>query len=99
MCPEACIRSAPFCRKSQTNNNRIFHFDYSSNAAIYVLDVTDLNDVKPLVTINPVDDIALTEAFTGANSADVLLHPTDECLELYVVNSGRAVIGKYKIVF
>lgn len=76
-----------------------FHFDYSSNAAIYVLDVTDLNDVKPLVTINPVDDIALTEAFTGANSADVLLHPTDECLELYVVNSGRAVIGKYKIVF
>ena len=76
-----------------------FHFDYSSNATIFVLDVTDLNDVKPLVTINPVEDIELTEAFTGANSADVLLHPTDECLELYVVNSGRAIMGKYKIVF
>lgn len=45
---------------------------------------------------------AKKETLTAAVSAikgDVLLHPTDECLELYVVNSGRAVIGKYKIVF
>lgn len=76
-----------------------FHFDYSSNASIYVLDVTDLNDVKPIVTINPTEDIEITSGFTGQNSADVLLHPTDECLELYVVNSGRSIIGKYKIVF
>lgn len=76
-----------------------FHFDYSSNASIYVLDVTNVNDVKPLVTINPTADIEVISAFTGANSADVLLHPTDECLELYVVNSGRSIIGKYKIVF
>ena len=75
-----------------------FHFDYSSNATIYVLDVTDINDVKPLVTINPVDDIELSGEFTYASSADVLLHPTDECLELYAVNSGRSVVCKYKIV-
>ena len=76
-----------------------FHFDYSSNASIYVLDVTNANDVKPLVTINPTADIEIISDFTGQNSADVLLHPTDECLELYVVNSGRSIIGKYKIVF
>ena len=76
-----------------------FHFDYSSNATIYVLDVTDITDVKPLVTINPQEDIEMTSAFTGANSADVLLHATDDALELYVVNSGRSLIGKYKIVF
>lgn len=75
-----------------------FHFDYSSNASIYVLDATDINDVKPLVTINPQDDVTFGD-FTWQSSADVLLHPTDECLELYVVNSGRAVIGKYKIIF
>ena len=75
-----------------------FHFDYSSNANIFVLDATDLEDVKPLVTINPQDDVTLGE-FTWQNSADVLLHPTDDCLELYVVNSGRALIGKYKIIF
>ena len=74
-------------------------FDYSSNATIYVLDVTDITDVKPLVTINPQEDIEMTSAFTGANSADVLLHATDDALELYVVNSGRSLIGKYKIVF
>lgn len=76
-----------------------FHFDYSSNANIYVMDATDLTDVKPLVTINPAEDIEIPAEFTWANSADVLLHPTDECLELYVVNSGRAIIGKYKIIF
>lgn len=76
-----------------------FHFDYSSNANIYVLDATDITDVKPLVTINPKEDIEFATAFTGANSADVLLHPTDECLEVYVVNSGRSVIGKYKVIF
>ncbi len=76
-----------------------FHFDYSVNASIYVLDVTNANDVKPLVTINPTADIEIISDFTGQNSADVLLHPTDECLELYVVNSGRSIIGKYKIVF
>jgi len=76
-----------------------FHFDYSSNANIYVLDVTNANDVKPLVTINPTADIEIVSGYTGQNSADVLLHPTDECLELYVVNSGRSLIGKYKIVF
>lgn len=76
-----------------------FHFDYSSNANIYVMDATDLTDVKPLVTINPAEDIDIPAEFTWANSADVLLHPTDECLELYVVNSGRAIIGKYKIIF
>ena len=76
-----------------------FHFDYSSNANIFVLDVTDINDVKPLVTINPTADFEITNDFTGQNSADVLLHPTDDALELYVINSGRAVVAKYNITF
>lgn len=76
-----------------------FHFDYSSNANIYVMDVTDINDVKPLVTINPANDIEIPADFTSMNSADVLLHPTDEALELFVVNSGRGIVGKYKIAF
>ena len=75
-----------------------FHFDYSSNANIFVLDATDITDVKPLVTINPKDDVTFGE-FTWQNSADILLHPTDECLELYVVHSGRGLIGKYRIIF
>ena len=75
-----------------------FHFDYSSNASIYVLDATDINDVKPLVTINPQEDVTFGD-FTWQSSADVLLHPTDECLELYVINSGRAVIAKYMVLF
>lgn len=77
-----------------------FHFNYSANANIYVLDVTDINDMKPLVTIDPMTDIApLISEFTGDNSADVLLHPAEDCLELYVVNSGRAILGKYRIIF
>ena len=76
-----------------------FHFDYSSNANIYVMDVTDVNDVKPLVTINPAADLTGELPFTGASSADVLLHPTDEALELFVINSGKGVVAKYKIVF
>ena len=75
-----------------------FHFAYSSNANIYVLDASNINDVKPLVTINPQDNVTFGD-FTSQTSADVLLHPTDECQELYVVHSGRAVIGKYKIIF
>ena len=75
-----------------------FHFDYSNNAHIYVLDVTDINDVKPLVIINPAEDLVGELPFTGANSADVLLHPTDEALELFVINSGKGVVAKYKIV-
>lgn len=75
-----------------------FHFDYSSNASIYVLDATDINDVKPLVIINPAADIEIPADFLWQNSADVLLHPTDEALELFVVNSGRGIVGKYKIV-
>ena len=76
-----------------------FHFDYSSNAKIYVLDVTDVNDMKPVITIDPAEDIASVMGdFTWNNSADVLLHPTDDCLEVFVVNSGRGVLGKYRII-
>ena len=76
-----------------------FHFDYSSNATIYVMDVTDINNVTPIVTIDPTTDIAsMLSDFTGNASADVLLHPADDCLEVFVVNSGRSVLGKYRII-
>ena len=76
-----------------------FHFDYSANATIYVMDVTDINNVTPVVTIDPTTDIAgLLSDFTGNAGADVLLHPADDCLEVFVVNSGRSVLGKYRII-
>ncbi len=74
-----------------------FHFDYSSNASIYVMDATDINDVKPLVTINPAADIEIPADFLWQNSADVLLHPAEDALELFVINSGRGIVAKYKI--
>ena len=90
---------ADYMGKRVVAYTQVFHFDYSSNGNIYVLDVTDLNDVKPLVTINPAENLVGELPFTGANSADVLLHPTDEALELFVINSGKGVVAKYKIVF
>lgn len=77
-----------------------FHFNYSANANIYILDVTDVTNMKPIVTIDPTADVAeVMSEFTGDNSADVLLHPTESWLEVYVVNSGRGVLAKYQIMF
>ena len=63
------------------------------------MDVTDINNVTPVVTIDPTTDIAgLLSDFTGNAGADVLLQPADDCLEVFVVNSGRSVLGKYRII-
>jgi hypothetical protein len=76
-----------------------FHFDYSSNATVYVLDVTDPKNPNVLLTIAPEQYITY-EAVTwsGSNSADVLLHPASDCLELYVAQSGMKAIAKFSIV-
>ena len=82
------------------------HFSWDKNATVYLFDVTDISDVKQLMTLNLLNDVEnvpeLSEeetsgGFFKSSSADVLLHPTDECLELYVVNSSLKVMGKYKI--
>jgi len=75
-----------------------FHFDYSANAAIYVFDATDINDVKPLATIEAVDWVLSDNAWSGSNSADVLLHPAGDYLELYVVQSGKSTLAKFTII-
>ena len=73
-----------------------FHFDYSSNAMIYIVDVTDINNVETLATIE--SDWVLDNDFTYCNGADVLLHPAGDHLELFAVNSGRNTLAKFNII-
>lgn len=73
-----------------------YHFAYSGNATIYVLDVTDVNDVKTLLTIDTADWV-LDGEWSGSNSADILLHPATDCLELYAVQSGKSTLAKFNI--
>ena len=79
-------------------------FSWSSFASIYVFDVTDINDVKPFLTLNPKEDFGITpeiivesDCYVRSGSADVLLHPSADCIELYYVNSSYNSIGKYII--
>lgn len=74
-----------------------YHFDYSGNATIYVHDVTNPEDVKTLATIDTAEWVKEVD-WSGSNSADILLHPTEECLELYAVQSGKKTLAKYNIV-
>ena len=74
-----------------------FHFDYSSNAMIYILDVTDLANVQTLGTIDAATWL-LDTAWSGSNSADVLLHPAGDHLELYAIQSGKNTLAKFSII-
>jgi len=76
-----------------------FHFNYSSDAKIYVFDATDPADIKPLATIDPTSDITVANDFNWTNGADILLHPAEDCLEVYAINSGRSILVKYKIIY
>ena len=72
--------------------------DYSGVAPIYVMEMTEDHRLYSLLTIYPTDDIeGLDQKYTTFNSADILLHPTDEGLDLYYVNSGRDILAKYKV--
>ena len=73
-----------------------FHFAYSSNAMIYILDVTDINNVETLATID--GDWLLDNTFTECSGADVLLHPADDHLELFAVHSGKSTLAKFNIL-
>lgn len=76
-----------------------FHFSYSYDQGyIVVMDITNPADAKPLITIDADDYLDFNADFLWQSSADVLLHPTSEFLELYVVNSGLGVLAKYNIV-
>lgn len=75
-----------------------FHFGYSANAMIYILDVTDINDVKTLATIEAADWLVAENEWSGSNSADVLLHPAEGCLELYAVQSGKSTLAKFNVI-
>ena len=76
-----------------------FHFNYSSDALIYVFDATDKTDIHPLVTIDPTQDIQFDDTFTWQSGADILLHAVSDGLELYAVNAGKGIIAKYKVLF
>lgn len=74
-----------------------FHFSYSSNAMIYILDVTDIDNVSTLATVDA-SEWLLEGDWSGANSADVLLHVADDALELYAVQSGKNTLAKFSLI-
>jgi len=76
-----------------------YHFNYSSNGDIYILDVTNPNDPKMLLDIPPTEWI-ITEGndFTGQTGSDVLLRPGDGFLELYAINSGRPTLARFNLI-
>ena len=73
-----------------------YHFSWSSNAMIFVLDVTDVDDVKTLAMVDA-SEWVLDGDWSGSASADILLHPADDCLELYAVQSGQNTLAKFKV--
>ena len=75
-----------------------YHFSYSGNATIYILDVTNPKAPETLLTIAPEEYIISENAWSGSNSADVLLHPTSGGLELYVTHSGMSTLAKFNLI-
>ena len=67
------------------------------NANIYVLDITDLNDVKVLANIPTAEWIGdePTPAGLYLSGADILLHDTGSMVELYAVNACLSKVAKY----
>ena len=74
-----------------------YHFSWSGNGTIFIFDVTDIQNVKTLATIEA-SEYLMDVDFTGANSADVLLHPTEDNLVLYVVHSGKNTLARFDII-
>ena len=75
-----------------------FHFSYSDNATIYVLDVTNPTAAEVLMTIPSEDYIIADNAWTGSNSADVMWFAKEDGLKLYVIQSGKATLACFDII-
>ena len=75
-----------------------FHFNYSFDQGyITVMDVTDATNFRTLLTIDATEYLDFNADFLWQSSADVLLRPTADALELYVVNSGLGVLAKFNV--
>lgn len=76
-----------------------YHFAYSGNGNIFVLDVTDAANPVMLLDIKPGDWIITEENdFSGQTGSDVLLRPGDGVLELYAINSGRPTLARFNLI-
>lgn len=76
-----------------------YHFNYSGNGDIFVLDVTDAANPVMLLDIKPTDWIITEENdFSGQTGSDVLLRPGDGCVELYAINSGRPTLARFNVI-
>lgn len=72
------------------------HFGWIGNANIYVLDITDLNDVKVLANIDTTEWIDLETATPQAvRGADILLRANGDNVELYAARANGATIAKF----
>lgn len=76
-----------------------YHFGYSGNGDIFVLDVTDASNPVMLLDIKPADWI-ITEGndFSGQTGSDVLLRPGDGYVELYAINCGRPTLARFNVI-
>ena len=61
------------------------------------MDVTDATNFRTLLTIDATEYLDFNADFLWQSSADVLLRPTADALELYVVNSGLGVLAKFNV--
>ncbi|MBO4635188.1 MAG: BACON domain-containing protein [Bacteroidales bacterium] len=74
-----------------------FHFSYSDNATIYILDVTNPAAAEVLLTIPSEDYIIAENGWFGVASADVMWYATDDGLLLYVVHSDKATLACFSV--
>lgn len=76
-----------------------YHFGYSGNGDIFVMDVTDASNPVMLLDIKPAEWI-ITEGndFSGQTGSDVLLRPGDGYVELYAVNCGRPTLARFNVI-
>ena len=75
-----------------------FHFPYSSNATIYILDVAKPLEAEVLLTINPEDYIIEENEWAGATSADVMWYANEDGLKLYVIQSDKTTLACFDII-
>ena len=69
-------------------------FGWIGNANIYVLDITNLNDIKVVANIDTAEWIDM-ENPQAVRGADVLLRANGSTVELYAVRSNGASVAKY----
>ena len=72
-------------------------FNWIGNANIYVLDITDLNNIQVLANIDTAEwvDLEGPAVYAETIGADVLLRANGNTVELYAARANGASVAKY----